>query len=242
MGVENIAFFNRKMQFPRTIVRATLRDGSVPRKPCSPEQVTIYGATPAESYSLKVNSEVLVSSPESDDPFVALLTGLHFNPSISPHWTFTARWFYKIKEVQHDLVKKNLGKVRRSQKLHHGQVTRNLRPLTHICSTHLVSRMQHPRNIVFLSAHCDSNAIDTIISPCSVSYVVGWMAAVPDPKILPASDEDSYTSLFCCGLYDATAKVVSPLQPDIAELADKTVIHAIPIARKWRGVFVWVYV
>jgi hypothetical protein len=79
--------------------------------------------------------------------------------------------------------------------------------------------LQQPRNVLFLSGHTDSNAIDTIVSPCQLTYVLGWNATAPWPKELP----DLGICYYCCGLYEPSAKSVSELHHGMAEIAKKKV-------------------
>lgn len=99
--------------FPRRIVSATLLDNSTPRAGTAYDAVILRGDSDASSgYVLRVGQEVVVSSEDPDDPFLARVGKLIYTPSEKPPWSFTCRWYYKIKEVAADAVKKNLSKVR----------------------------------------------------------------------------------------------------------------------------------
>lgn len=72
----------------------------------------LRGDTDATSgYVLRVGQEVVVSSEDPDDPFLARVGKIVYTPTEKPPWSFKCRWYYKIKEVAVDAVRKNLNKV-----------------------------------------------------------------------------------------------------------------------------------
>jgi hypothetical protein len=99
--------------FPRRIVSATLLDNSTPRAGTAYDAVILRGDSDASSgYILRVGQEVVVSSEDPDDPFLARVGKIIYTPSEKPPWSFTCRWYYKIKEVAAETVRRNLSKVR----------------------------------------------------------------------------------------------------------------------------------
>ena len=98
--------------FPKKIVGAALLDRSTPRIGASYDAVILRGETEASSsYVLRVGQEVIVSSDDPDDPYIARVVKLVYSPGDSPPWVFTCRWYYKIKETGVDSMKKHIAKV-----------------------------------------------------------------------------------------------------------------------------------
>lgn len=129
--------------FPKTIVGASLVDRSPPRAGVAYDAVILRGESEAESsYVLRVGQEVVVSSDDPDEPFIARIGKLIFTPGDEPPWAFTCRWYYKIKEVADDNVRKNLAKV--------GFIIVAYSSIR-ILSDSYCFPSQHPKNVVFIS-------------------------------------------------------------------------------------------
>ena len=101
------------LSFPTTITGATLLDRSTPRAGSTHDAVILLGETEATSgYCLRVGQELLVASDKPEEPFIARVGKIVYTPSESPPWTFKCQWFYRLKEVAVDVVRKSATKVR----------------------------------------------------------------------------------------------------------------------------------